>query len=64
MLDLPDLPELKMDFAKTMPNWIPPAPFRYIGAQVTMYAFDRLDEKGGWRKPWLRMVEARGFPVS
>lgn len=64
MLDGLDKPELKMDFATTMPNWIPPEPFRYIGAQITMYALDTVDEKGGWRRPWLRMVEAMGFPMS
>ena len=64
MLDRLDIPELKMDFATTMPNWIPPEPFRYIGAQVTMYALDTLDEKGGWRHAWLRMVNAMGFPMS
>ena len=64
MLDQLDLPELEMDFATTEPNWIPPEPFRYIGAQITMYALDTLDEKGGWRHGWLRMVKAMGFPMS
>lgn len=64
ILDRLDSPELKMDFATTLPNWIPPEPFRYIGAHVTMYALDTLDEKGGWRHAWLRMVKALGFPVS
>ena len=64
LLDGLNDPELKMDFATTMPNWIPPEPFRYIGAQVTMYALDTLDEKGGWRHAWLRMVKALGFPLS
>ena len=64
LLDKCDDPELSMDFATTLPNWIPPEPFRYIGAQVTMYALDTLDEKGGWRHAWLRMVKAMGFPLS
>ncbi|MGI9510912.1 MAG: NAD(P)/FAD-dependent oxidoreductase [Geminicoccaceae bacterium] len=64
MLDKLDLPELKMDFATTMPGWIPPEPFRYIGAQITMHALDTLDEKGGWRRPWLRLVDTMGFPMS
>lgn len=64
LLDGGDKPELKMDFATTEPNWIPPEPFRYIGARLTMYALDTLDEKGGWRHPWLRMVKALGFPLS
>ena len=64
MLDGAQDPALRMDFATTLPNWIPPEPFRYLGAQITMYALDTLDEKGGWRKPWLQMVKAMGFPVS
>ncbi len=56
--------ELKMDFATTLPNWIPPEPFRYLGAKITMYALDSLDEKGGWRHLWLRLVRALGFPLS
>ena len=64
LVDGEDLPETRLDLATTMPNWIPPEPFRYIGAHVTMYALDTLDEKGGWRHAWLRMVRALGFPVS
>ena len=29
-----------------------------------MYAQDTLDEKGGWRKLWIRMVEKMGFPIT
>ena len=64
LLDRRDDPELKMDFATTLPNWIPPEPFRYLGAQLTMHALDTLDEKGGWRRGWLRLVKAMGFPLS
>ena len=64
MLENSDDPALKMDFATTLPNWIPPEPFRYIGAQVTMYALDTLDEKGGWRHAWLKFVKTLGFPLS
>lgn len=63
-LDRVDLPELKMDFATTMPNRIPPEPFRWLGSKITLYALDTADEKGGWRKAWLRLVEAMGFPLS
>ncbi|MEM1363355.1 MAG: FAD-dependent oxidoreductase [Pseudomonadota bacterium] len=63
-LDRIDLPELKMDFATTLPNTIPPEPFRWLGAKLTLYALDTADEKGGWRRPWLRLVEAMGFPLS
>lgn len=62
-LDGKDLPELKMDFATTMPNRIPPEPFRWLGAQITLYALDTADEKGGWRKPWIKFVHALGFPL-
>ena len=30
----------------------------------TVGALDTLDEKGGWRHAWLRMVGAMGFPLS
>ncbi|HMB74754.1 MAG TPA: FAD-binding oxidoreductase [Kiloniellaceae bacterium] len=63
LLDKRKDPELEMAFATTLPNWLPPEPFRYLGAQITMYALDTLDEKGGWRRAWLRLVYAMGFPV-
>ena len=53
-----------MTFARTQPNYIPPEPFRWIGAIITMYALDTLDEKGGWRKLWVRMVQKMGFPIT
>jgi glycine/D-amino acid oxidase-like deaminating enzyme len=64
ILDQSDTPETRMQFAKTMPDYIPPEPFRWIGAKITMYALDTLDEKGGWRKLWVRMVEKMGFPIT
>ncbi len=63
-LDQEPRPELELDFARTLPNWIPPEPFRTIGAKITMYALDTADEKGGWRKLWLMMVDKMGFPLS
>tara|TARA_B110000093_G_C12969165_1_gene411326 strand:- start:1698 stop:3131 length:1434 start_codon:yes stop_codon:yes gene_type:complete len=59
-----NVPEAKLKFATTQPAYIPPEPFRWIGAQITMYALDTLDEKGGWRKPWIWMVKKMGFPVT
>ena len=64
ILDGQDTPETRLGFAKTLPSYIPPEPFRWIGAQITMYALDTVDEKGGWRKLWLAMVEKMGFPVT
>ena len=64
ILDRLDLPETRMKFARTQPNYIPPEPFRWIGAKITMYALDTLDEKGGWRKLWVRMVQKMGFPIT
>ncbi len=64
ILDGVDTPETRMTFAKTMPNYIPPEPFRWIGAKVTMYALDTVDEKGGWRKPWIWLVQKMGFPIT
>ena len=64
ILDEQDIPETRMQFAKTLPNYIPPEPFRWIGAKITMYALDTLDEKGGWRKLWVAMVQKMGFPIT
>ena len=64
ILDQIDIPETRMKFARTVPNYIPPEPFRWIGARITMYALDTLDEKGGWRKPWIYMVQKMGFPIT
>ena len=64
ILDQQDIPETRMQFARTLPNYIPPEPFRWIGAKITMYALDTLDEKGGWRKLWVAMVQKMGFPIT
>ncbi|MDC1287223.1 FAD-binding oxidoreductase [Gammaproteobacteria bacterium] len=64
VLDGVDIPETGMTFARTLPNYIPPEPFRWIGAKITMYALDTIDEKGGWRVPWIKMVQWMGFPVT
>ncbi|MFT5580197.1 MAG: glycine/D-amino acid oxidase-like deaminating enzyme [Paraglaciecola psychrophila] len=64
ILDEKNTPETRLEFTKTLPSYIPPEPFRWIGAQITMYALDTVDEKGGWRKLWLAMVEKMGFPVT
>jgi glycine/D-amino acid oxidase-like deaminating enzyme len=64
ILDGDDLPETRMTFARTLPNYIPPEPFRWIGAKITMYALDTLDEKGGWRVLWVKIVQKMGFPIT
>lgn len=64
ILDQVDIPETRMQFTQTVPDYIPPEPFRWIGAQITMYALDTLDEKGGWRKLWVAMVQKMGFPIT
>jgi glycine/D-amino acid oxidase-like deaminating enzyme len=64
ILDGEQIPETGMTFAQTLPNYIPPEPFRWIGAKITMYALDTLDEKGGWRKLWVKMVQKMGFPIT
>lgn len=63
VLDDVDIPERKLAFAQSTPRIIPPEPFRYIGAKITMYALDTADEKGGWRIPWINFVEKFGFPL-
>ncbi len=64
VLNKTDAPETKLEFASSLPGYIPPEPFRWLGAQLTMYALDTLDEKRGWRVPWVRLVEKMGFPVT
>lgn len=64
ILDQVDSPETRMQFARTVPDYIPPEPFRWIGAKITMYALDTVDEKGGWRKLWVRLVQKMGFPIT
>jgi glycine/D-amino acid oxidase-like deaminating enzyme len=64
IVDDEDIPERNLEFATTKPAWIPPEPFRWIGAQITMYALDTCDTKGGWRIPWLKMVDWMGFPLK
>lgn len=57
------LPESKLEFATRLPSIVPPEPFRWLGAQITMNALDTADRKGGWRLPWLKFVSALGFPL-
>jgi glycine/D-amino acid oxidase-like deaminating enzyme len=58
------LPESRLEFATQLPPMVPPEPFRWLGAQITMNALDTADEKGGWRWPWLKFVSALGFPLN
>ena len=55
--------ETKLDFATTMPNRVPPEPFRWIGSKITLYALDTADEKGGWRNLWIKFIHSLGFPL-
>ena len=64
IVDDVDIPEKKLSFATSLPTWIPPEPFRWLGAKITMYALDTCDDKKGWRLWWLRMVDAIGFPLK
>ena len=64
ILDEHNIPETQMAFAVTEPGYIPPEPFRWLGAKITLYAMDTLDEKGGWRRPWINFVEKLGFPLT
>lgn len=63
LLDKQDIPETRMQFANSVPAYVPPEPFRWLGAKITMYALDTVDEKGGWRKPWVALVQKMGFPI-
>jgi len=64
ILDGEDVPETRMTFATTRPAWVPPEPFRWLGATITMHALDTLDERGGWRRFWVRLVQRMGFPLT
>jgi len=64
ILDNQELPEKTMEFACTEPGYIPPEPFRWFGAKITLYAMDTADKKGGWRRPWINFVEKLGFPLT
>ncbi len=64
LLDDPQSKDWQYEFVKTMPNTIPPEPFRWLGAAITLYASDTADEKGGWRPYWLRIIDKIGFPMS
>ena len=64
ILDREKIPETQMAFAVTEPGYIPPEPFRWLGAKVTLYAMDTMDEKRGWRRPWIKFVEKLGFPLT
>ena len=58
------LPESKLEFATKLPSVVPPEPFRWLGAQITMNALDTADAKGGWRLPWLKFVSTLGVPLQ
>ncbi len=64
ILDDLDTPERKLNFARTMPGYMPPEPFRWLGFKFTMYALDTLEARGGWRKLWVKMVKGMGFPIT
>jgi glycine/D-amino acid oxidase-like deaminating enzyme len=64
LLDGEDLPETRLRLATTMPAPVPPEPLRWLGARITLHAVDTADARGGWRGPWLRLVERLGFPLS
>lgn len=64
ILDGSQAPESRLEFATTMPTRVPPEPFRWLGAQITMYALDTADRQGGWRRPWLKAISAMGFPLN
>jgi glycine/D-amino acid oxidase-like deaminating enzyme len=64
IVDDVDIPERKLSFARTLPGWLPPEPFRWIGVRITFYALDTYEAKGSWRKLWLKLVNKLGFFVK
>lgn len=55
-------PIYKLAIAQQSSGYIPPEPFRWIGAKITFAALAKVDEKGGWRRRWLNFVKILGFP--
>jgi glycine/D-amino acid oxidase-like deaminating enzyme len=58
-----DSPERELDIANLSPTYIPPEPFRWIGAKITFHAFDGADAEGGWKRAWINGIKAMGFPM-
>jgi glycine/D-amino acid oxidase-like deaminating enzyme len=58
-----DSPERQLDIARLSPTYIPPEPFRWIGARITFHAFDGADAEGGWKRAWIQGIKALGFPM-
>jgi glycine/D-amino acid oxidase-like deaminating enzyme len=56
-------PERRLDIANQSPTWIPPEPFRWIGAKITFHAFDGADAEGGWKRAWINGLKSMGFPM-
>ncbi|MHC8304804.1 NAD(P)/FAD-dependent oxidoreductase [Pseudomonas sp. PB3P13] len=56
-------PEAKLAIASKPSGYIPPEPFRWFGAKITMAAVEGVDEKGGWRKAWIGLMKLVGFPL-
>ena len=64
IVDDEDIPERRLKLLKLSPGWIPPEPFRWLGAKLTMYALDTHADKGGWRIYWLKLLAKFGFPLK
>nr|WP_028216603.1 FAD-dependent oxidoreductase [Paraburkholderia oxyphila] len=58
-----DSPERGLDIANQSPIYIPPEPFRWIGAKITFHAFDGADAQGGWKRAWINGLKSMGFPM-
>lgn len=58
-----DSPERQLDVARKGPSYLPPEPFRWIGARITFHAFDGADAEGGWKRAWIKCIKALGFPM-
>ena len=57
------IPELELDIVRKKPGIIPPEPFRWIGAMITLAVLKDVDAKGGWRRLWIRFVNFLGYPI-
>jgi len=64
ILDDPASPLLDLELVRTQPASLPPEPFRWLGAQVTMRALDAGDDPPPWAAAWFKLMDRFGLHLS
>jgi glycine/D-amino acid oxidase-like deaminating enzyme len=60
-LDRLDVPEMKLALTRQLPGSLPPEPFRWLGAVITLHL---IDKPGLFiTKLWMRLIKVMGFAV-